>query len=53
MADYYLGSCLVSMKELFAKIVDGFKPFTSFANSSILDVWQSPKWDKVLKNKSN
>ena len=36
----YSESYQASKMELFAKIVNGWKPLTIFAKSSILDVWQ-------------
>ena len=37
--------------ELFAKIVKNEKPFTIFAKTSILDVWQDPKYASEFASK--
>ena len=39
-AETYLVHCQASKMELFAKIVNGFKPLAIFATCFILDVWQ-------------
>ena len=36
----YSESCQTSRIECFAKIVNGFLVFTTFAKRSILDIWQ-------------
>ena len=37
--------------ELFAKIIKNEKPFTIFAKTSILDVWQGPEYASELASK--
>ena len=45
MSEAYLEPLQTSkMKKLFAKIVNGFKPLTVFAKSSILDVCNGSKY---------
>ena len=47
-------SCQTFMMEIFVKIVKNEKPFTIFAKSSILDVWQGSEYTSefVLKVKA-
>ena len=40
----YLDACQTSKMERFAKIVNGWIPFTIFAKCSILDVWQGSEY---------
>ena len=52
-AEAYLKSCQTSRMELLVKIVNGWKPLSIFAKSSILDVWHgfeyaSNKFTKYL-----
>ena len=42
---------LPSKMELFAKIVKNEKPFTIFAKTSILDVWQGSEYASELASK--
>ena len=37
--------CSTPKMEDFAKIVNGWKPITSFVKYSILDVWQGPEYN--------
>ena len=45
-------SCQTSKMELFAKIVKNEKPFTIFAKTSILDVWQGSEYASELASKA-
>ena len=44
-------SCLTSKMKLFPKIVKSEKPFTIFAKTSILDVWQGSEYAPELASK--
>ena len=41
-----------SKMERFAKIFNGFQPFTNFAKSSILDVWQAFEYTSEIFSKA-
>ena len=43
--------CQTAEMELFAKIVKNEKPFTIFAKTSILDVWQGSEYASELASK--
>ena len=49
VAEACLGRCKSSMVKLFAKIVNSQKLFAIFAKSSIIDIWQSPKYTSEFK----
>ena len=48
MREAYSEHCQTSKMELFAKIVNSWKPLSIFAKSSILDVWQDSEYSSEI-----
>ena len=43
-SEAYLGPCQTSVIKFFAHIIYRYKPLTFYAKSSILNIWQGPKY---------
>ena len=43
-SEAYLGSCQTSVIKFFTHIIYRYKPLTFYAKSSILNIWQGPKY---------